>query len=241
MSLPLYARIQQDLETRILSGEWAPGTRLPTEAELQQRYAVSRLTVQRTLRELVQAGLVVRYPRRGTFVAQTATDENLLHLATLSTEPPLLAGRHVVLEASVVPAGEAVLPVPELGIGVPVHQLRRLRLDRAGGPVAYEVSIVPWEVAPHLAENDLETLTTVAYLHSLGLAFDRSRVYVEPAQLAPDEARHLAQKAGALAFRLRRQTWLEGGRLAESNATLLPPDSSRFFIEQKVARSGRRR
>ncbi len=59
-------RLQQDIAT----GVRAPGSRLPTEAELSQRFAVNRHTVRRALEELSRGGLVRIEQGRGTFVAE---------------------------------------------------------------------------------------------------------------------------------------------------------------------------
>ncbi len=59
-------RLQQDIATGIR----APGSRLPTEAELSQRFAVNRHTVRRALEELSRGGLVRIEQGRGTFVAE---------------------------------------------------------------------------------------------------------------------------------------------------------------------------
>lgn len=66
---PLHRRIGADIERRIVSGEWRPGARVPTEAELMQTYACARMTVSRALTELAERGLVVRRRRAGTMVA----------------------------------------------------------------------------------------------------------------------------------------------------------------------------
>ena len=51
----LHRRIYADLEDSILSGEWAPGERIPFEHELTVRYGCSRMTVNKAISEL--AGL----------------------------------------------------------------------------------------------------------------------------------------------------------------------------------------
>ena len=67
----LWRQIAEDLETEIVLGQLHPGTRLPTEAELAERFGVNRHTLRRALAELAQKGLVDAAPRRGTFVANT--------------------------------------------------------------------------------------------------------------------------------------------------------------------------
>ncbi|WP_063758717.1 GntR family transcriptional regulator [Kibdelosporangium aridum] len=72
------------------------------EAELQQQYSIGRVTAQRVLTELAQAGLVERHRRRGTFVTEGARQENLLRFVNTSLPGPKIAGRHVVEWATVV-------------------------------------------------------------------------------------------------------------------------------------------
>jgi DNA-binding GntR family transcriptional regulator len=57
-----------DLRKSITSGELAPGSPLPSEAQLGQRYGVSRPTVRRALQTLEQEGLVSAHAGRGRVV-----------------------------------------------------------------------------------------------------------------------------------------------------------------------------
>ena len=59
----LYQRIRNDLEARIMSGDWPPGHRVPFEHELMETYSCSRMTVNKVLSALADAGLVVRRRR----------------------------------------------------------------------------------------------------------------------------------------------------------------------------------
>src|SRR4029078_7313528 len=65
---PTYKQIRLDIERRILTGEWAPGHRLPCEHQLMVRYGCSRMTVSKALSELAQADLIERRRRAGTRV-----------------------------------------------------------------------------------------------------------------------------------------------------------------------------
>ncbi|WP_019546575.1 GntR family transcriptional regulator [Streptomyces sulphureus] len=65
-----YLRLARELREAILRHEFPDGVRLPTEAELADRYAVSRQTVRRAFHDLVSEGLVYRVPGRGTFVTR---------------------------------------------------------------------------------------------------------------------------------------------------------------------------
>ena len=66
-----YRRLAESIRGDLLSGKYSSGERLPTEAELEQRLAVSRQTIRRAYQDLVADGLIYRVPGRGTFAADT--------------------------------------------------------------------------------------------------------------------------------------------------------------------------
>jgi DNA-binding GntR family transcriptional regulator len=67
--------LAEEIESLILSGELAPGSRLD-EQSLAQRFEVSRTPVREALRRLANTGLIDLKPNRGAFVA-TITAERL--------------------------------------------------------------------------------------------------------------------------------------------------------------------
>ncbi|PSK99620.1 GntR family transcriptional regulator [Murinocardiopsis flavida] len=237
MELALYDRIRSDLEAKISSGEWPPGTRVPTEAELGRSYGVSRVTVQRAVQQLVQQGLVVRYRRKGSFVAQAVPERNLLGLANPLNAGPEIEGRHIVSDARVIPARDAAarLAAPGVDDDAPVVQLRRTKLDTAEHPIATELAVIPFALAPRLLDEPLEDLTTIAYLRRTGVPVHRSRMYVEPRVLTGEEADALRKPPGTPVFHLRRHLWLTDGRAAETFESLLLPGASPFYIEQSLS------
>ena len=64
--------VAEQLRLRMASGEWAPGDRLPTFAELREEFGVTPGTVSRALGQLEQEGLLNREKGRGVFVAEPA-------------------------------------------------------------------------------------------------------------------------------------------------------------------------
>ncbi len=66
--LPKYQQILIDLRRLIAIGKAKAGDRLPSENDLGEQYGVSRLTVQRALKELQFEGMVERRAGSGTYV-----------------------------------------------------------------------------------------------------------------------------------------------------------------------------
>jgi GntR family transcriptional regulator len=65
-----YARVADDIASRITSGELAPGARLRAERDLAVYYEVSYGTVRRAMALLRERGLITTIHGRGTFVSQ---------------------------------------------------------------------------------------------------------------------------------------------------------------------------
>uniref|UniRef100_UPI0026180D6D GntR family transcriptional regulator n=1 Tax=uncultured Bradyrhizobium sp. TaxID=199684 RepID=UPI0026180D6D len=82
----LYKRIRLDIETRILTGEWPPGHRIPFEHQLMARYRCSRMTVNKALSELAQADLIERRRRAGSFVRRPQHMSAVLKIADIRAE-----------------------------------------------------------------------------------------------------------------------------------------------------------
>jgi len=67
---PKYARLRAMLEAALQDGYWGDEGRLPTEHQIANVTGLSLGTIQRALRELVDAGRLVRTAGRGTFATK---------------------------------------------------------------------------------------------------------------------------------------------------------------------------
>lgn len=68
MAEPAYVTIAADYARRIRSGELAPGSQLPSLAEMVERHGVSDIVVRKAVELLQSQGLVRSIRRRGAFV-----------------------------------------------------------------------------------------------------------------------------------------------------------------------------
>ena len=78
--LPYYVQLKQILVKAIEQGELKPGDMLPTEAELCDRYRVSRTVVRQALGEMVSEGRLYRLRGKGTFVTGQKLSERFLDI-----------------------------------------------------------------------------------------------------------------------------------------------------------------
>lgn len=71
-SAPKHQEVFSTLLREIESGRWKEGERLPSEADLVERFGHSRITIGRALRDLQSAGVISRRAGSGSFVTRTA-------------------------------------------------------------------------------------------------------------------------------------------------------------------------
>jgi GntR family transcriptional regulator len=137
--LPLYHQLYEVLHEKILLRQWKPGDRLPTEAELIESYAVSRITVRKVLDMLVKEGLIYRQAGRGTFIAHATLEQGLSHIISF-TEDMQRRGFTVttrVLSSRLIPAPDYIAQKLHIRAGEELAQLERLRLAD-GEPMCIE-------------------------------------------------------------------------------------------------------
>ena len=88
MAEPMYRQIAEDLRGKIESGGIPPGSQLPTEIELREKYNASRNTIRDAIKWLITRSLVETRPGQGTFVV----DEMIPFITTLTGEPRTASG-----------------------------------------------------------------------------------------------------------------------------------------------------
>ena len=89
-----YARVKQHLLDGLAQGLWPPGALMPSEAELVAQFGVSRMTVNRALRELQADALIERLQGVGTFAAQLHRVSSTLTIRDLHDEITERGHRH---------------------------------------------------------------------------------------------------------------------------------------------------
>lgn len=149
-STPLVNQLISVLANQISTGELvASDGRLPSEAELSERYAISRATVRDALSKLELAGVVVRRHGVGTFVNQLIQNQPGLIRGWLDEAPAftdlIAQSGHApslkVLSTRVVIAGEAAGYLA-IEPDTPVIAIEKLYLANAT-PVIYSQTAVP--------------------------------------------------------------------------------------------------
>jgi len=88
-----YVRVKQHILDRVAAHELKPGERVPSEHELVRHFGLSRMTVNRALRELLGEGVITRIAGVGSFVAEARVHSHPLAVRNIADE--IRARKHV--------------------------------------------------------------------------------------------------------------------------------------------------
>ena len=155
--VPLYYQLGTILREQILSGAFAPGDQLPTEAELVVDYGVSRITVRQALKSLSDEKLIRREAGRGTFVTGHPAVPDTLQMDS-SLDDLMSMGRSTsveLIDLRDVVATQQDAKEFEIELGSPVTQCTRLRFHH-DEPFSYIVNRLPKKIADHFERQDWE-------------------------------------------------------------------------------------
>jgi DNA-binding GntR family transcriptional regulator len=64
----LYLQLADVIRSKCSSGEWPPDTRIPSITEMMAEYDLSDRTVRQAIAKLVDEGILITRPGRGTYV-----------------------------------------------------------------------------------------------------------------------------------------------------------------------------
>lgn len=228
--LPAYEQVKGWIRGHIASSEWRPGDPVPSEAALMERFGVSRMTVNRALRELAAEGLVTRVQGSGTTVAQLHRISSRLMIRDIHEEVAERGHVHTarVLHAGKEKAGAELARAMGLRSGATVFRTVLIHMEN-GVPIQYEDRYVNPAAAPDYLDTDFtQTSPTLHLLRHAPLT--EASYSIEACMPTAEEAKELGIKRTEPCLVMRRRT-VSGGNVA-SVARLIYPGSRYSFAGQ---------
>ena len=202
-----YLQVKQFVLARISAGALAIGDRVPSENELVRELEVSRMTVNRALRELAADGVLVRVAGVGTFVAEQRAQAHPLEVRNIADEIRSRGHEYVakvVSHGSIIATRElaercGVVPGARLDHTLLVH-------FEGGIPLQVEDRYVNPTVVPGYLQNDFSRTTPHEYLMR---AAPLQRAEHTVRAVLPDKriGRMLKLEAGDACLLIMRRTW----------------------------------
>jgi GntR family transcriptional regulator len=234
--IPLYYQLENILREKIMSGVFAAGARLPTEAELIRLYGVGRITVRQALAALTKDGLIERKRRRGTFVTERKTrrpsfDERIDLTGSLDEVIAAEAGmKFKVIEMIRVDADPQEAELFGLGAGEPLYRVKRLGL-RDDKPRNMTLDYLPAEIGEKLTLEELSAGSLLQTLETrFGLKLKSATQRINAALADPYLAKLLDVRVGSPMLSIERAIYAGGASPVEFSQTLFAADLDGYAI-----------
>ena len=226
-AIPAYQRIKNAILDNIHSGKWQAGNAISTEMALAEEFGVSRMTVNRALKELSEERVLERRQGSGTFVAQQQFNHTFVEVRNIAQDLKS-ANRdyqaHVVskraitasmlddemrgkfdLDTAVVSSDSEDTRSSEIAV---LYEVKNVHFAD-GQPIQFEERWVDAKKVPQFLEQDFSVVNTSDYLIAKS-PLERGS-YTIRAVAAPDEIANALQVAPqSPTLVLRRQTYSAG-------------------------------
>jgi GntR family transcriptional regulator len=212
--LPKYYGVKRQLLE--LTGVMSPGTAVPPERELAQRYGTSRTTVRQALAELAVEGRLLRMQGKGTFVAKPKVAQ-VLELTSYTEDMRAhgLQPRTVILDTSYVAAGEELAGFLGIRAGGRALRIHRLRLAD-GEPMSIDTSYLSARRFPGLRRNLRKNSSLYETLGSgYGVVLAEAEETIETVLADPEDARLLGVDVGLPLLLVSRHSFDSSGSPVE--------------------------
>lgn len=209
-AVALYEQVKRFVVRRIVDGTWPAGHRLPSEQELVGQFGISRMTVNRALRELVNQGRIVRVSGIGSFVAADKPQSNLLQIANIANEinarGHLYGCRTLVLER-LLASHEVSISMGLMHAGSVFHSVCLHTEDQV--PVQLEERWVNPQLVPAYLEQSFERMPPAEYLMR-NIPYDEIEHIVDAVLPTAYQAAELEMSVHEPCLLLTRRTWTQG-------------------------------
>ncbi len=228
--VPLYYRLAGIIKKKILDSEFAVGNAIPTEAELQREYGVSRPTIRKAIELLIKQGFLVRERNYTPYVAQA----KLTHpVGTISsfTEDMLAKG---------ITPGTRLISLcytrpPEIVVRylkVSNHEetvfLKRVRLAN-NEPILISNSYIPKKLVPDLVEKGLSRESLYQILErDYGITLFETDETIQAVSAEKEEAKLLDIKVGSPLLLVHRLVRDKDGVCVEYNSSVFRGDRFKY-------------
>lgn len=229
---PRYIAIAEAVRDRIVTDQLGPHTLLPSERELAEQHAVSRMTARQALTLLESEGVVYRRPPRGTFVAEPRVR---FHVGSFSEEVSRLGLRPAarLLWAERQQPSPSVRGALGLDDAAAVHVFHRLRtVDDV--PFALETTYLPADLTPGILDGPDEGSLWAQLRDRYGITLTRSTAVLESIVLDDATSAQLNLRPGSAGTLLTRRTLDDSGRCIEYARDIYRADRTSFEVSENL-------
>ncbi|GGE30326.1 GntR family transcriptional regulator [Pullulanibacillus camelliae] len=209
--MPLYKQLKEQLMT-FISENLKPGDMLPVESEIEKKYGVSRVTVRKTIEELVTDGIVVKYQGRGTFVQSKKIIQDVGKITSWTEEMRIKGKKSQSINVSLteISPTKKLAKKLQLNHAEKVIRLKRTRLVD-GEPIVIMINYLCASMIPDFIEKGLTSESLYETLEKeYGIIIEEATELVKAREATDLEALELNLEPYSPVFHITRLSYLDG-------------------------------
>jgi GntR family transcriptional regulator len=238
--LPRYYQIKQTIKNWIISREFNPGDKIPSENQLSEIFNVTRLTVRQALAQLIQEGFITSRKGGGTYVT---SDENLINsfnieftgfMDDLFYQVSKSKTKSVEINRITIP--KSMIDKLALGRDDEIILVKRVRLKK-DTTFAYTINYLPVEIGEKLNKKDLLKKPLLQILEQdLGIKFTEAFQTIEASFADQEVSRLLEIPAGSPLLFVERIMYTKRRKPVEVVQSLYRGDCYKYIVRLKTVR-----
>lgn len=214
--------IKADIMTKIVSGDWEPGSAVPNEIDLAKSYGCARATVNRAMRELADDGVIERRRKAGTHVRKTPLRQARFSIPIVREEIEAQGAeyRYASVSSEVVEVPAWIKARLKLADGKSILHLVCMHYAD-GAPYQYEDRWINLAILPQALDADF---TSVGPNEWLVATMPYSNVEISLSAAIADQAlsEHLGCAIGEPLFTIERSTWWQDQAITFARLSFRP-------------------
>lgn len=229
---PQLGTIKTQLRQKIRAGLISAGQKLPSERELSERFATTRITIKEVLISLETEGLIYREERRGWFVSAERICYNPLsrtHFHQMIREQNRIAQTDLIA-ARRERAKTSRAAILNISPSASIYVIERVRhID--GRAVLFVENLLKTALFKGILEENLTLSLTKLYQHKYGYLTQRSQFDVIPTAAPAHVAKALNLAEGQPVLKICRVNYKQDGELMDADIEYWRPDAVRIRID----------
>jgi GntR family transcriptional regulator len=228
--------VRSELRRAINDGEFSPGTKLPNEEQLRERFSVSRITLREAVRGLIEEGYVSRRHGSGTYVThgpalRNTLDTNFSYTQYLESTGVRTTKR--ILSAKIAPADREAAADLDVAVGTALVELRRVRTANRR-PAIYSIDSLPTDIVDLKRDREAFKGSLYRLLAEREYIVEHGQSVLAPVKADKELAQILAVSSGAPLQYMKQVDFDTQGRAVMRSLEWFVPS----VIELRVYRRG---
>jgi DNA-binding GntR family transcriptional regulator len=228
--------LADEIGRAISEGAHGVGSLLPSEAELCERYRVSRHTVREATRVLQDLGLVARHQGLGTRIQSARTPSR--YVLAMDAIPDLWEyvknTELTVVRRKLIKAKDALTPLP-VDDAEKWRLIEAVRYARSAEPIAWKQVYIDARYDAVSAEIGKRSVPIYSLIESrYGVITEKVRQEVSAMAIPAEAARALKVKAGSSGLAILRHYLDSDERVFEVTMSIYPAERFRYSFELKL-------